>query len=693
MPTDSAHSSDGNDHEQKLAEHISGEHLAVLLDADPTEPLSAVLGTDRARIIMDWQREAINHGRDVFDPLTGKPDLDPWVGDVPVVPVGIGVVAEVLSDHGVDIPTRQEVRAFAESSGTTDPEIELAHARYVADPDLDALADRSAERRICGVPESIYEELTAPERAKVRAGQVIAPGQSPTAVARFLARHEFSERRRLPTRAGRGRHRLQMRTLVRIDQTWFSYDRSGAADPPRWQARTDPEWMRARLRAVLGNFWYVKIKTTTPNGIETHSYSLKWWNPDDRNLTQVENALADELSAGSGTGARELADLYGHHLGVYRRGTPVLVRNGVLNIETGEVRPSSPLWFSLTRVEADYDHTANPYADGTWLRMLRTQWPDDPDAITCLMQWFGYVVSGRNDLQKFMWVFGIKGSGKTQITTVLDALVGRTAEIGLDGLNDKWGLEDVYISGVTLGLINDSRFSPRDSSLAMNRLLAITGDEPNIRIPIKHKTEVSARLALRFHGTANGLPNLSDHTGALADRMLMLETTRSVRDTAGDVKELGKRIVATELGQVLRWAVEGLRLLNEADGRFTRTARADELSRELARALSNVDQFLADCCQIGDTSEFVTQAQLFEVWGCWATANKSGERMSKAKFIDAVKSLGYRVGQTTGAGRVVYGISSAAVTYADRDPRFGGPVRRTVTTDTTERADPMRDAS
>jgi putative DNA primase/helicase len=302
------------------------------------------------------------------------------------------------------------------------------------------------------------------------------------------------------------------------------------------------------------------------------------------------------------------------------------------------------------------------------------------------------VISGRNDLQKFMWLFGVKGSGKTQITTVLDALVGRTAEIGLDGLNDKWGLEDVYVSGVTLGLINDSRFSPRDSSLAMNRLLAITGDEPNIRIPIKHKTEVSSRLALRFHGTANSLPNLSDHTGALADRMLMLETTKGVRDTAADVKELGKRIVSNELGQVLRWAVEGLRLLNEAEGRFTRTRRADDLSRELARALSNVDQFLADCCETGDATQFVTQAELFEVWGRWATANKSGERMSKAKFVEAVKSLGYRVGQTTGSGRVVYGISSATVTYPDRD-RWGGSVRRTITTESDDRTDPMRDAS
>ncbi|MRT32857.1 hypothetical protein FGX01_03170, partial [Xylella fastidiosa subsp. multiplex] len=76
-------------------------------------------------------------------------------------------------------------------------------------------------------------------------------------------------------------------------------------------------------------------------------------------------------------------------------------RNGVLDVETGALSLNTPLWFSLSRIEADYDHAADPYADCDWLRMLGSQWPDDADAITCLQQWFGYVLSGRTDLQKW----------------------------------------------------------------------------------------------------------------------------------------------------------------------------------------------------------------------------------------------------------------------------------------------------
>ena len=88
------------------ADHITGAHLAVLLDVDPTDPLSAVVGEGRARIIVDWQRDTLDHGRNLRDLHTGKPELDPWVEDVPVIPVD--VITEVFTDHGVKVPMRRK---------------------------------------------------------------------------------------------------------------------------------------------------------------------------------------------------------------------------------------------------------------------------------------------------------------------------------------------------------------------------------------------------------------------------------------------------------------------------------------------------------------------------------------------------------------------------------------------------------
>jgi hypothetical protein len=455
------------------AEHLCGAHLAKLwgLDPDDVHTLGSTIGYDRGEIVVEWLRRTIYHGRLPVDHLTGKPELDPWIEDVPVIPMD--VVAEGFADRGIAMPTRQEVREFAKADGSTDPDDELLRAKYIPDPDLDAAAPAS-EKRINGVPETIYNALDADAQAKVNEYLVIAPPQSPTAVARWLVRHHFAAQLRLPPpkptptdkRRPMGR-RAWMPLLLRVDQVWYSYGYAAPGDAPRWLPHTDPEWMRGQLREVLGNLWYVKTRQLA-NGNE---YSLKWWNPDDRSLTQVENALADELNAGTGTAARELPDIYGQLRGAYSGGTRVLVINGVLDIETGELAGNTPLWFSLSRIEAYYDHSLNPYADCRWLRMLRTQWGDDPGAMTLLQQWFGYVISGRTDLQKFMWLFGDPGSGKSQINEVLDALVGTSVEIGLEGLNDKWGLEDAYETGATLAFyqrraVQPARFQPGDESAA-----------------------------------------------------------------------------------------------------------------------------------------------------------------------------------------------------------------------------------
>lgn len=671
---------------------VSGAHLAKLWNADPTDALSSVVPAGRAEVIVDWLREAIYHGRDMIDPATGKPDRDPWLEDIPVIP--LDMVAEGFADRGVAVPTRQETREFAEADGSPDPEDELLRARYVPDPDLDA-AVAAAEPRINGVPKSIYDALTDDERAKVNARKVIAPPQAPTAVAHWLVREVFSRRLMMPPPKGKPnrRRRAWMPTLVRIDQTWCSYERTAAGDPPRWVAHTDPEWMRGQLREALKALWYVKTRQLQSG----NEYSLKWWNPDTRTLAMVEDALADALNVGTGTAPRELADIYGRHHGVYGGGTRVLVRNGVLDLETGALAQNTPLWFSLSRIEADYDHRADPYAASEWLTMLMTQWGDDPDAITCLQEWFGYVLSGRTDLQKWMLIVGPSGSGKSIIAEVLGALMGTVAATSLDELNGQFGLQAFYETGAALAVLSDIRFSTRDSSTAVGNLLAVTGED-TLHIARKYKVTVAAKLGVRFHASANEIPRWSDNSGALQKRALLLETTRSFRGTADEDPGLKKRIITDELGLVLRWAVEGLALLDAAGGAFTQTRYADELAQEVNDKAAPVRRFIAECCQIGEAEAHrhgncgcahVDSARLFEVWKAWATTN--GHRPgSHTAFRSALKALyldPIKPGQLADGGqRVVWGITHAETTYIDKG-QYGVPIERTVST--TGSGDPM----
>jgi P4 family phage/plasmid primase-like protien len=676
------------------AEYITGGHLLDLIKGPHASLTRELFGEDLAVIVLGWHRMTIEHNRPRFFgyPAGGRAtEADPLVDDLLAVPV-TPLIEEFLVDHGAAVPTRREVRDWAEADRAgggdgIDPEIEYERAMLAADPDLSC---DDAERRIGGVPESVYVGLNNPgEQDKVLACTVIPPPQAPTAVAHRLVRTRYTRRLLLPGKNPR-RRKAWMRTLLRVDQVWYEYARPAAGGPPRWRARTNPEWMRAQLREALRGMWYVKTKDLK-GGPE---YSLKSWTTDDRSLGQLENALADLLSVGpfTGTHAREIPDLYGDMRNAYPAGTWVLARNGVLDVHTGRTLANTPLWFSLSQIAADYDRAADPDAECEWLRMLRTQWPDDPGAIICLQQWFGYVLSGRTDLQKWMLIIGPSGSGKSIIAEVLGALMGVVSATKLDSLNSQFGLQALYETGAQLAVMSDIRFGARDSSTAVGNLLGVVGEDEVI-VERKYKTAVSAKLGVRFHGSANEMPRWSDNSSALQRRALILETTRSFRGTDDEDPGLKKRIIDNELGLVLRWAVEGLALLDAANGTFTRSRHAAELDNDLAELSSPVRTFIAECCEIGTAEDFVELASLYRVWGKWAEQNNTGRGMSQNKFRAAIKALylgAVKPGQKFEGPRVVWGIKRAEVTYRDRD-RFGVEMSRILATDSGPTGDPMRD--
>jgi putative DNA primase/helicase len=48
------------------------------------------------------------------------------------------------------------------------------------------------------------------------------------------------------------------------------------------------------------------------------------------------------------------------------------------------------------------------------LKFLGELWPNEPDAINALGEWFGYVISGRTDLHKILLMVGPTRRGKVR---------------------------------------------------------------------------------------------------------------------------------------------------------------------------------------------------------------------------------------------------------------------------------------
>ncbi len=131
--------------------------------------------------------------------------------------------------------------------------------------------------------------------------------------------------------------------------------------------------------------------------------------------------------------------------------------------------------------------------------------------------------------------------------------------------------------GKPLATISDARLNTRaDSTLAVERLLSISGEDV-LSVPRKFRPDWIGRLPTRFLILTNELPQLSDASGRIAGRFVILPMTRSFYDD--EDPELTTKLVA-EAPAIFNWSLQaldrlrGARVLRPASGESCRTPAA-----------------------------------------------------------------------------------------------------------------------
>jgi putative DNA primase/helicase len=274
------------------------------------------------------------------------------------------------------------------------------------------------------------------------------------------------------------------------------------------------------------------------------------------------------------------------------------------------VRPSTPRLFTPTALRYPYDPAApSPRA---WLDFLDTVWGDDPESIRALRQWFGYLLTSATDQQKILLVVGPRRSGKGTIVRVLRQLVGESnvAAPTLSALGTQFGLQPLI--GKTLAAVPESRLTGRsDAQAIVERLLSISGEDPQ-SIDRKGISYWHGVLRTRFVLLGNELPRLSDYSGAMAGRLIVLRLTKSFQGR--EDRGLLGRLLA-ELPSILAWAVEGWRDLR-SEGRLLQPQSGRELLEEFERLTNPVGAFLAEKCELGPDCR-VPVKDLYDAWKTW----------------------------------------------------------------------------
>jgi putative DNA primase/helicase len=307
----------------------------------------------------------------------------------------------------------------------------------------------------------------------------------------------------------------------------------------------------------------------------------------------------------------------------------LVCRNGSVHLPTfiaggSYLTPPTPRFFNFSAL----DYAFNPSAPVPthWLTFLASLW-EDAESIALLQEWFGYCLTADTQQQKIMLLYGPKRSGKGTIAEVLGALIGKENVAGptLHSLTMNFGLWPLI--GKSLAIVGDARLSAHgDRSIITERLLSISGGDA-LTLDRKNMQPLTLRLGTRIMLLTNELPKLSDASGALASRFLILRLTQSFY--GHEDKTLGARLL-TELPGILLWAVEGWARLR-AQGRFSEPAANEEVTRELESLGSPVIAFVDECCVTGGGCQVPT-AELYRCWTAWCAAQGMPHPGSDADF-------------------------------------------------------------
>jgi putative DNA primase/helicase len=368
-----------------------------------------------------------------------------------------------------------------------------------------------------------------------------------------------------------------------------------------WVWRTSC-WVEAEDRAVRSLLYRF-----TEKAVYTAGKDVVPWGPNRRKIGDLIEALAAICILSADRDQPSWLD-------DQSTGIVVSVANGLLDVEGQRLLPHTPQFFNQTSVPFAYQPDAPEPA--RWLKFLNDLWPGEPNAIKLLGEWFGYVISGRLDLQKIFLNVGPTRGGKGVIARILTALIGRPNVAGptLNSLGGEFGLAPLI--GKPLAVISDARFAGRDSSPVIERLLSISGEDA-LTVNRKYKDQWTGKLPCRLHIISNELPKLGDASTAVVWRILLLLTTRS---WLGKEDHDLEPALQAEMTGILNWSLDGLARLTNNGGRFTRLPSADEAIIAMRDLASPVAAFVRERCRI-DVARDITVEELYVAYRLWCDDN------------------------------------------------------------------------
>ncbi len=240
----------------------------------------------------------------------------------------------------------------------------------------------------------------------------------------------------------------------------------------------------------------------------------------------------------------------------------VPLRNGVLDLASGELRPHSPEHRLCWQLPYEFDPQATCDPIQEWLTFTQG---GDAQRVQLLRAYLKAVITGRTDLQRFIEVIGGGGTGKSTFANLAIALVGleNCHTTDLETLQkDKFETANIY--GKRLVYITDAeRYGG-----GVSKFKSLTGGDP---LRYEQKNRQAQRsfdpTAMVIYVANEGLSS-NDYTSGLERRRLTVPFTKAVEASQRrDLLSITSAGIRGEFAQYLPGLLNWVLAMPDADVR------------------------------------------------------------------------------------------------------------------------------
>jgi len=347
--------------------------------------------------------------------------------------------------------------------------------------------------------------------------------------------------------------------------------------------------------------------------------------------------------------------------------------NGLLDLSTGELLPASPRNALTWAIPHAYVKGAECPA---FIRWAREALADDAEMVELLRAFINACLNGRYDVQRFVYLFGAGGTGKSTFLRILKTLIGQANFVTTDLKNLEGNrFEPAGLHDKKLAIIGDAgRYNG-----SVDVLKSITGGDP-VRL---EKKNVQQGASFVFEGmviiASNSHLAATDYSSGLARRELVVEFQHrfTAEEKAAFQQRGGEDAILAEIPAIINWALALSRdevtrifqhppaacLASTKEALFEQNPVADWIQQNLTPAPGVWTRIGVNESDRGG-GFMDADAHLYPNYLRWCTQNKR-EAMALQRFratmTDMLKTLGIDViSSRRGPGQGVTGIKITA---------------------------------